>query len=82
MLTYNIFIIPVNPENDVVKTDQSLISIPNNIDLPVSNGVHNTVEILPEIITDIIESIKTEAQVATQNDLSVFSEQINLYLLR
>lgn len=52
------------------------------IDIPVSNGVHNKVERYPDIITEIIESIKTEAQKATQNNLNIFSEQINVYLLR
>lgn len=50
--------------------------------MPVSNGVHNIVEKLPDIIIEIIESIKTEAQKATQNNLNMFSEQINVYLLR
>lgn len=48
----------------------------------MANGVHNVVEELPDIIVEIIESIKTEAQIAIQNNLNIFSEQINLLLLR
>lgn len=71
------------PENDVVESNHNEINLPISIDLPVSNGVHNNaVEELPEIIVEIIELIKTEAQKAIQNNLNIFSEQINVYLLR
>lgn len=50
--------------------------------MPISNGVHKTLKELPEIILEIIELIKTEAQIAIQNNLNIFSDQINLYLLR
>lgn len=80
-LLINIFYILASPENNIVEVEQN-ISPPLSIDLPLSNGVHNTVEELPEIILDIIESIKTEAQLEIQNDSNIFSEQINMYLLR
>lgn len=70
------------PENDIVETNRDEKNLPISIDLPVSNGVHNVVEELPEIIVEIIESIKTEAQIAIQNNLNIFTEQINVYLLR
>lgn len=50
--------------------------------MPVSNGVHNAVEELPKFIVEIIESIKTEAKKAIQNKIDIFSEKINIYLLR
>lgn len=59
-----------------------MINLHTSIDVPISNGIHNTVEDIPEFIMEIIESIKTEAQKAMQNNLNIFSEQINLYLLR
>lgn len=64
-----------------IKSTQNIINPPISIDIPVSNGVHNIAE-LPEIIMEIVESIKTEAQIANQNNLNIFSEQINLNLLR
>ncbi|XP_015373600.1 PREDICTED: ubinuclein-2 isoform X2 [Diuraphis noxia] len=72
---------PMSSENDIVKSTQIVINPPISIDKPVSNGVHNTAEELPEIIVEIIESIKTEAQIAIQNNLNIFSEEINLDLL-
>lgn len=74
--------ISVSSENDTVKSTQIVINPPISIDKPVSNGVHNATEKLPEIIVEIIESIKTEAQIAIQNNLNIFSEEINLDLLR
>jgi len=71
--------ISVSSENDIVKNTQIN---PIIIDAPVSNGVHNAVEELPKIIVEIIESIKTEAQIAIQNNFNIFSEEINLDLLR
>jgi len=70
------------PENNNVKINHNEINPPISIDLPVSNGVHKKIEELPPIILEIIESIKTEAQIAIQNKSNIFSEQINLYLLR
>lgn len=75
-------IILVLPGNNSVKNNHSEKNLPTSIDLPVSNGVHKKVEDLPPIIVEIIESIKTEAQIAIQNNSNIFSEQINLYLLR
>jgi len=72
----------VSSENDIVKNTQIVINPPISIDTPVSNGVHNPAEELPEIIVKIIESIKTEAQIAIQNNLNIFSDEINLDLLR
>lgn len=72
----------VSSENDIIKSTQIVINPPISIDKPVSNGVHNPAEDLPEIIVEIIESIKTEAQKAIQNNLNIFSEKINLDLLR
>lgn len=76
------FSISVSSENDIVKSTQIVLNPPISIDKPVSNGVHNAAEELPEIIVEIIESIKTEAQIAIQNNLNIFSEEINLDLLR
>lgn len=74
-------IILANSEHDI-KITQNIINPPISNDMPVSNGIHNTVEDIPEIIVEIIELIKTEAQIAIQNNLNTFSDQINLYLLR
>jgi len=74
--------ISVSSENDIDKSTQIVINPPTSIDKPVSNGVHYPAEELPEIIVEIIESIKTEAQIAIQNNLNIFSEKINLDLLR
>jgi len=68
-------------ENNI-KNNHNELNPPISIDLPVSNGVHKKVEELPAIIVEIIELIKTEAQIAIQNNSNIFSEQINLYLLR
>ncbi|XP_001949183.2 yemanuclein [Acyrthosiphon pisum] len=73
--------VSLSSENDIVKSTQIVINPPISIDKPVSNGVHNPAEELPEIIVEIIESIKTEAQKAIQNNLNIFSEKINLDLL-
>ncbi|XP_027845855.1 yemanuclein [Aphis gossypii] len=69
-------------ENDTVKSTQIVINSPISIDdVPVSNGINNAAEELPKIIVEIIESIKTEAQIAIQNNSNIFSEEINLDLL-
>lgn len=68
--------------DDIKSTQSVVINPPISIDVPVSNGVHNVAEELPDIILDIVESIKTEAQIAKKNNLNIFSEQINLNLLR
>ncbi|KAL5239599.1 hypothetical protein ACI65C_007009 [Semiaphis heraclei] len=73
--------VSLSSENDIVKSTQIVLNPPISIDKPVSNGVHNAAEELPEIIVEIIESIKTEAQIAIQNNLNIFSEEINLDLL-
>lgn len=67
---------------DDIKITQNFINPPISIDIPVSNGVHYVAEENPKIIQEIVESIKTEAQIAKQNNLNIFSEQINLNLLR
>lgn len=73
----------MNPKNDnIVKNTQTEINTSIGFDVPVSNGVHNAAEELPEIVVDIIESIKTEAQKAIQHNLNIFSEEINIDLLR
>lgn len=70
-------------ENDTVKSTQIVIKSPISIDdVPVSNGINNAAEELPKIIVEIIESIKTEAQIAIRNNSNIFSEEINLDLLR
>uniref|UniRef100_A0A2H8TKA6 Ubinuclein-2 n=1 Tax=Melanaphis sacchari TaxID=742174 RepID=A0A2H8TKA6_9HEMI len=73
--------VPLSLENDTVKSTRNVINSPISIDVPVSNGINNAVEELPKIILEIIESIKTEAQIAIRNNLNVFSEKINLDLL-
>lgn len=70
-------------DNATLKTTQIVINSPISIDdVPVSNGINNATEELPKIIVDIIESIKTEAQIAIRNNTNIFSEEINLDLLR
>ncbi|XP_026808501.1 yemanuclein [Rhopalosiphum maidis] len=73
--------VSLNLENDTVKSTQIVINPPISIDVPISNGINNATEELPKIIVDIIESIKTEAQVAIKNNSNIFSEEINLNLL-
>lgn len=72
----------MKPEIKIVKSTQNTLKPPISIDIPVSNGVIKATEELPKIIVEIIESIKTEAEIAIQNNLNIFSEQMNLYLLR
>ncbi|KAF0760035.1 yemanuclein [Aphis craccivora] len=75
-------IVPLSLENDTVKSTQIVIKSPISIDdVPVSNGINNAAEELPKIIVEIIESIKTEAQIAIRNNSNIFSEEINLDLL-
>ncbi|VVC35817.1 Hypothetical protein CINCED_3A018374 [Cinara cedri] len=70
-----------SPEIEIVKSTQSTLNPPNSIDIPISNGVQNKVDELPQIIEEIIGLIKTEAEIAIQNNFNIFSEKINLYLL-
>ncbi|VVC35816.1 Hypothetical protein CINCED_3A018374 [Cinara cedri] len=72
---------PTSPEIEIVKSTQSTLNPPNSIDIPISNGVQNKVDELPQIIEEIIGLIKTEAEIAIQNNFNIFSEKINLYLL-
>lgn len=72
----------VSPEIKIAKSTKNTLNPPISIDIPVSNGVLKAVEELPKILVEIIESIKTEAEIVIQNNLNIFSEQMNLYLLR